>query len=392
MRILLVHNILWAHYKAAVFQAIDRLVAQRPGTTFKVLQIGRNERSRAGWETDAANAPTYSYPYELLFDSFVEDIPLRARTQALLSKMRHYKPDVLCLTGYYDPAQLALLAYARLTGIPVVMQMESTAFDNERSPVKEGIKRLIMQQCSGFFCFGSPQATYLLQLGVPPARILLQKSAVDNQALLQAYETAKVQRTARQQELGLPAHNFVFVGRLIEPKNLPMLLQCFAEALTQAPDQDDWGLIVLGNGPQEAALKQQSQTLGINKRVFFHPATHWYRVPDVLTLADVLVLPSISEPWGLVVNEAMVCGMPVLVSDRCGCANDLVRDGQNGFLFDPAKPAQLTERLLTFMNGQADLIQMGRESQQLIAPYAPEVVAKEMMNGFNFIKSERVKK
>jgi len=386
MRILLVHNILWAHYKAAVFQAIDRLVAQQPETSFRVLQIGRNERSRAGWETDAANAPTYSYPYELLFDSFVEDIPLRARTLALLTRMRHYKPDVLCLTGYYDPAQLALLVYARLSGIPVVMQMESTAFDNERSPIKEGIKRLIMRQCSGFFCFGSPQATYLKQLGVPPARILLQKSAVDNRALLQAYTIARVERTARQQEMGLPAHNFVFVGRLIEPKNLPMLLQCFADALTQSPDSGNWGLILLGNGPQEAALKQQSQTLGISERVFFHPATHWYRVPDVLALADVLVLPSVSEPWGLVVNEAMVCGMPVLVSERCGCANDLVCDGQNGFLFDPAKPAQLTSHLLAFMTGQVNAEQMGQESQQIIAPYAPEVVAKEMIDGFNFIR------
>ncbi len=385
MRILLVHNILWAHYKAAVFQAIDRLVAQRPDTSFRVLQIGRNERSRAGWETDAANAPTYTYPYELLFDSFVDDIPLRARTQALLLRMRRYKPDVLCLTGYYDPAQLALLAYARLRGIPVVMQMESTAFDNERSPIKEGIKRLIMRQCGGFFCFGSPQATYLIQLGVPPARILLQKSAVDNQALLRAYQTAKRQRTGQQQKLGVPAHNFVFVGRLIEPKNLPMLLQCFADALTQTPNQTDWGLILLGNGPQEATLKQQAQTLGISKRVFFHPATHWYHVPDVLALADVLVLPSVSEPWGLVVNEAMVCGMPVLVSDRCGCANDLVRDGQNGFLFDPTKPEQLTHYLLAFMNGQVNVEQMGQESQRIIAPYAPEVVAKEMMDGFAIV-------
>ncbi len=391
MRILLVHNILWAHYKAAVFQAIAQLVGQRSDVSFRVLQIGRNERLRGSWETNDPNAPTYAYPYELLFDSFVEDIPLGARTRALLGRMRQYKPDLLCLTGYYDPAQLALLAYARLTGVPVVMQMESTALDNERSFVKEQVKRFIMRQCSGFFCFGSPQADYLNQLGVDPSRILLQKSAVDNQALLRAYQTAIPERESNQQALGLPTHNFIFVGRLIEPKNLPMLLRCFADAVSQSTNQANWGLILLGDGPLEATLKQQVQELSITKQVFFRPATPWYQVPDVLAMADVLVLPSISEPWGLVVNEAMVCGLPVLVSDRCGCAKDLVRDGQNGYLFDPAQPAELTGRLLAFMNEQADRSQMGQESQRIIAPYAPDVVAREMLEGFTLIKSERVK-
>lgn len=388
MRILLVHNILWAHYKAAVFQAINQLVQQRPDVSFRVLQIGRNERSRAGWQTNDPNAPTYSYPYELLFDSFVEDIPLWARTRALLSRMHQFKPDVLCLTGYYDPAQLALLAYARLTGVPVVMQMESTALDNERSLIREGIKRFIVRQCRGFFCFGSPQADYLKQLGVAPDRILLQKSAVDNQALLRAYKAARPHRPIRQREDRMFSHNFIFVGRLIEPKNLSMLLRCFAEALQKGSKQADWGLILLGDGPEKEPLGTLAHELGIAHRIIFKPATHWYRVPDVLALADVLVLPSKSEPWGLVVNEAMVCGLPVLVSDRCGCANDLVHDGRNGFLFDPAHPDQLTNRLLLFMDENANREQMGQESQRIIAPYAPDVVAQEMLEGFQTVLSD----
>lgn len=382
MKILLVHNILWAHYKSVVFQALDQLARQQPNTTVRVLQLARNERSRASFEADAAEAPTYTYNYELLFDAFVEDLPLKARATALLRGFRRFRPDVLCLTGYYDPAQLALLAYARLKGVPVVMQMESTALDNERSWAKEQIKRLIMRQCWGFFCFGTPQASYLMQLGVPASRILLRKSAVDNRALLTAYEQAAARRTERQRELGLHRHNFIFVGRLIEPKNLPMLLSCFADALAQTGGQADWGLILLGNGPVESQLARQTRKLALDDRVFFQPATHWYRVPDWLALADVLVLPSTSEPWGLVVNEAMVCGLPVLVSDRCGCADDLVRDGQNGFLFDPAQPAQLTARMLAFMRNELDQQSMGQASQTLIAPYAPEVVAQEMLTGF----------
>lgn len=388
MRVLLIHNILWAHYKAAVFQAVDRLAKKAPNVQFHVVQIGRNERLRADWEITATDAPSYHYDYELLFDQFVEDIPLKARTTALLSRMRRFRPDVLCLTGYYDPAQLALLAYARLTGVPVVMQMESTAADNRQTGVKDALKRFIWSQCSGFFCFGTPQANYLMQLGVPARKILLRKSAVDNDALQKAYQRAVMQREVRQRELGLPAHNFIFVGRLIEPKNLPMLLRCFAEASARAGSQREWGLIFVGSGPLEADLKQEVHRLNVADCVFFQPATHWYRVPDRLALADVLVLPSTSEPWGLVVNEAMVCGMPVLVSDRCGCAPDLVHDGKNGYQFDPTQPDQLTQTLLAFMTNEADRAQMGQESQRIIAPYAPEVVAREMLAGFKLVMSD----
>ncbi len=387
MKVLLVHNILWSHYKAAVFQALDRLSKEQANVSVHVLQIGRNERSRADWELDATNAPIYTYSYELLFDWFVEDIPLRARATTLLSRMRRFRPDVLCLTGYYDPAQLLLLAYARLTGVRVVMQMESTAADQTRSRAKEWLKRTILKQCAGFFCFGSPQANYLMQLGVAPNRILLQKSAVDNRALEDAYKRAVTSRELAQQQQGLPRHNFIFVGRLIEPKNLPQLLVCFANALVQVPNAN-WGLVLLGSGPQAVELSRLARKLALDDRVFFRPATHWYRVPEWLALADVLVLPSKSEPWGLVVNEAMVCGMPVLVSDRCGCVPDLVRDGQNGYSYDPTQPQQLTNRLLDFMTGRADQAAMGQRSRELIAPYAPEAVAEEMLRGFDQLANE----
>ena len=383
MRILIVHNLLWAHYKSSVFQALQHLVSQQADTSLLVLQIARNERSRAGLDMDTTQlVPTYSYPYTLLFDRYLEDVPLLQRTRVLLRETRAFKPDVINLTGYYDPAQLALLLWAKATGVRVVMQNESTAADQTRGGWKESLKRWIISRCDGFFCFGNQAADYLIQLGVPPARILLRKNAVDNNALRQAYERALPSRPHRQQELGLPPNNVVFVGRLIAVKNLPMLLTCFAEAIQQSANGANWGLILLGDGTQKDALSDQITALNLTGRVTLMPGRPWYRVPEVLALSNVLVLPSRSEPWGLVVNEAMACGLPVIVSDRCGCAADLVRDGQNGFVIDPARPAQLTHRLVQFIEGTADAQQMGLAAQATIAPYSPEAVAREMLNGF----------
>ena len=385
MKVLIVHNILWAHYKAAVFQALDRLSRRQPNQHIQVVQIARNERSRAGWETTANDAPVYQYDYELLFDRFVEDIPLRERTLALLKRMKTHKPDVLYLTGYYDPAQLALLLYAKLTGVPVVMQMESTAADNSRGGVKESLKRGILRLCSGFFCFGFLQADYLVQLGVPTRKILLKKNAVDNHALLTAYTKTLPHRAERQQQAGLRPRNFVFVGRLIEPKNLPALLIAFAGAIEQTGNTE-WGLVLLGDGPLKNQLESQTRDLNLTDRVRILPAVHWYRVPDTLALCDVLVLPSRSEPWGLVVNEAMVCGLPVVVSDRCGCVNDLVQDGKNGFVFNPDAPGQLTNCLIQMMQltdkGRTD---RGKVSQEIIKPWSVDAVAEEMLAGFQLV-------
>lgn len=386
MRILIVHNLLWAHYKSSVFQALQQLSDQQPDVQVKVLQIARNERSRADLEASVdADTPVYTYDYELLFDRFLEDISLRERAGALLRHAKAFRPDVINLTGYYDMAQILLVVWARTKGIRVIMQNESTAVDHRSGGWKESFKRWVFSQCDGFFCFGTQSANYLLQLGVPLNKILLRKNAVDNGALRSAYERALPGRMLEQQRLGVRANNFVFVGRLIAFKNLPTLLTAFAEACQQTTQTENWGLILVGDGPEQEPLRQQSQALNIDDQVRFLPGRPWFRVPDVLALSTVLVLPSWSEPWGLVVNEAMACGLPVIVSERCGCVTDLVHPGENGFVFDPAQPAQLTQHLVQFMNGSVDTGRMEQLAQQFISPYAPEAVAQEMLNGFRKI-------
>ncbi len=386
MRILIVHNLLWAHYKSSVFQALQHIVDQQPGISMHVLQIARNERSRASLESLVnGSTPGYTYNYELLFDRYLEEVSLRERTQALLQRAKAYRPDIINLTGYYDPAQILLLLWAKASGIRVVMQNESTAADQQRGGWKEQFKRWLFRQCNGFFCFGSQSADYLIQLGVAPAKILLRKNAVDNVVLRSVYEKTLPDRVSVQQAMRLQANNFVFVGRLIEAKNLVMLLNSFAEALKHTTRGANWGLLLLGDGAEYDNLSQQIVALELDGRITILPGRPWFQVPEVLALSDVLVLPSRSEPWGLVVNEAMACGLPVIVSDRCGCVTDLVHHGQNGFVFDPGQPAQLTHWLTQFMDGSVNTRQMGKLAKQFIAPYAPEAVAQEMLDGFRKI-------
>ncbi|GAB3330321.1 hypothetical protein GCM10027299_34810 [Larkinella ripae] len=380
MKILIVHNILWAHYKATVFSELHRLAPQF-GSTVHVLQIAQSEQSRVLLGKPDQLPDQYSY--ELLFDTYIEQVSTSAKIKALVSRMRAIKPDVLLLTGYYDPAQIVLLLLAKASGIKVIIQTESTPVDLTRSAPKEWLKSRIIAMADGFFCFGTPQANYLKQLGVRPERILVQNNAVvDNAKLRKTHDAALPHRAAKQAELGLKPANFIYVGRLAAEKNLTVLLNAFDQARQAATGAKDWGLLLLGDGDQKANLQQQIEHLNLSSCVKILPNQPWYRVPETLALADVLVLPSRSEPWGLVVNEAMACGMPVVVSERCGCAFDLVQPGQNGYVFDPLRQDAVADCLQKFLDNQADRRAMGQRSEQIIAGFDPHTVGQKMMEGF----------
>lgn len=373
MRVLIVHNQLWAHYKSKLFSELHRLAPQYD-TEIHVVQIALSEKSRANMGD--AEAFRYEYDYEVLFNTSLDQVKPWPRTKALLEKVRSYRPDVLNLTGWYDPAQWVLLFYAKLIGIKVIISNESNVRDHVRMGVKERFKQFLLGRADAFFCFGKSSAAYLEKLGAKPSQILTQKAAVvDNEVILKHYQKAIVERDSRKKAKNWARYNFIFVGRLIPPKNLPLLLDAFTEINAEALE---WGLVFLGEGEQKAELQQLAQN---NKNIRFEAGVSWYEVAEYLALCDVLVLPSESEPWGLVVNEAMICGLPVLVSEPSGCVDDLVRVGQNGFTFNPHQKTDLVAKMRYFVQNTATLSQMGEASKAIVAPFAPQKVAQEMLRG-----------
>lgn len=376
MRILIVHNQLWAHYKSKLFSDLYHLAPQF-GASVHVAQIALSEKSRANMGHTETVA--YQYDYEVLFNDSLENISTWQRARALFKKMRQYRPDVLNLTGYYDPAQLLLLLYAKLVGVKVIISNESNVRDNKRHFLKEKFKQFVLSWADGFFCFGQSSAAYLEQLGVNSTKILTRKAAVvDNERLRFEYEMAYATRAEQKQKLGLKPYNFIFVGRLIAPKNLLLLLGAFQKL----PKNHDWGLILLGEGEQKADLVQFCEQNQL-QHVSFLAGVTWHQVPHYLALADVFVLPSISEPWGLVVNEALVCGLPVVVSANCGCVEDLIKDGKNGFVFNPNQVNELTQKMRFFVENTAQIEAMKKISQELVAPFATKNVAAEMLQGIS---------
>ncbi|HEV7347247.1 glycosyltransferase family 4 protein [Telluribacter sp.] len=252
--------------------------------------------------------------------------------------------------------------------------------DNKRVGIKESLKSKIVNAADAYFCFGTSSVEYLKSLGVPNEKITVRQAAViDEKVILEAYQKGKSEKQAGQE---LPLYNFVYVGRLAPEKNLLLLLKAYQNVREVLPEAKNWGIIFVGDGTERKNLTDyagQNKLAGVN----FAGGFPWHKVPEWLAHSSVLVLPSLSEPWGLVVNEAMLCGLPVVVSNKCGCVEDLVQNGINGYSFHPASQQELEIILKLFINDPERIKPMGEASRKIISPFSSEKVAKEMVTTYH---------
>lgn len=314
---------------------------------------------------------------------FREDLPEGLRVETLLphtswleadkwqlarliwQRLDALQPQVVLVPGYYTVPAIAAATWARLHGRTSVLMTESTAGDHRRSWWKELPKRIALRTLFDWAVTGGKaHVAYLRQLGFPGPRIVGCYDVVDNEMFRVGTQTL---RHAATSATGSPA--FLYVGRLAEEKNVGGLLQSW-DAYRQ--NGGTWPLMLCGDGPERRSLEAAAAASPFGRDVIFPGLKTSRELLPFYAQAGCFVLPSTREPWGLVVNEAMAAELPVLVSDRCGCAPDLVREGQNGYTFDPAQ-AGVLQSLLHRVEALSpeQRANMGQVSGKLIGAYSP---------------------
>jgi glycosyltransferase involved in cell wall biosynthesis len=226
------------------------------------------------------------------------------------------------------------------------------------------------------FVGGSVHRDYLKKLGMPEHRIWQPYDVVDNEHFAEIADEARVNPERWRRELDLPKHYFLYVGRFSPEKNLLGLLRAYA--LYSEKCDAAWPLVMVGDGPQRSELERVVSSAG-HDRVFLRPFQQIRTLPIYYALASCFILASTVDPWGLVVNEAMACGLPVLVSRLCGAGFDLIEEGQNGFRFDPNEAGTLAEllaRMSSLENSERE--RMSAHSRRIVAGFTPEVWAKQL--------------
>ena len=302
------------------------------------------------------------------------EVPSRSPAQEIARRtcaaLTSHRPGAVAVPGWSDPAALAALFWGLENDVPVIVMSESTAFDERRRGWKEAIKSKVVRLCAAGLAGGTPHAEYLEKLGLRGGLVFTGYDAVDNDHFADGARTARAEGEVARVRLGLPARYFLASSRFIEQKNLPALLSAYA-AYRLGAGNTAWKLVLLGDGPLRGRLVRIVSELNIANDVFLPGFKQYDELPAYYGLAGAFVHASVREPWGLVVNEAMAAGLPVLVSDRCGCARDLVRLGENGDTFDPAQPDILAELMTKLsQNPPARLSEMAGASRRIVEEWS----------------------
>lgn len=283
-------------------------------------------------------------------------------------------PAAVAIPGWWDKSALAALSWCLKRDRPAIVMSESQRSDAARQWGKEMIKRRIVAMCSTGLAGGAAHVSYLAALGMSSDRIFTGYDVVDNDYFAEQAAAIRREPDAVRSRLQLPRQYFLASNRFLAKKNLPRLLEAFAGYRRNA-GAGAWKLVLLGDGPLRPEVLRLREQLGLTDDVLLPGFKQYDELPAYYALAGAFIHASTTEQWGLVVNEAMASGLPVLVSDRCGCASDLVVQGRNGFTFDPFDVPAVSQLLLRLAGGECDLSVMGQVSREIIAGWSPREFA-----------------
>lgn len=306
----------------------------------------------------------------LFQDRAIESLPPSQIVPTVRAALDRINPDVLVIGGWSTVEALTMLSWARERARHAIVMSESTAADARRVRWREAIKRRIVRQFDAALVGGTPQRQYIESLDMPAGRIFTGYDVVDNEWFLSGAQRARAAAEQHRSRLSLPQHYFLASSRFIEKKNLGTLLDAFAK-YRKTVGQEAWDLVLLGDGPLRGALEAQVRQLGVHKSVHFGGFQQYDVLPIYYGLAGAFVHVSTVEQWGLVINEAMAAGLPVIVSRNCGCTDDLVEDGENGFMVDPNNIEEIALRLQMMAADECLREVMGSRSQAIIASFNP---------------------
>ncbi|MCK1353553.1 glycosyltransferase family 4 protein [Bradyrhizobium sp. CW7] len=379
MKIILWHNIMWSRYKAAVFSALHTLCVDRQ-IQLQVYQIAETANQRTG--LSPIDMTWHKYPHELLFKGSYENIPRLALFWRVAKEAWAHDADVTILAGYDRPEYWIQAIILVLRGKAFACFCDSTLYDNPQKVLTGLLKTVFFRWCSGIFCYGRRAAEYVQLYGATPNKIIHRCQAA---ALYDGYtpESALERRLATY-EPSRPAR-FLYVGRFSHEKSIDHLILGFDRLRKTLPDSH---LILVGGGPEETRLKTLCARLSIQENVTFAGAKYGDDLFSEYLRATALILPSYSEPWGLVVNEALSHGCPIVVSDRCGCVPELVVEGKTGFSFPWGEIEELEEKMrLIAESEEAETI--SRMCLRQIAHFTPESAARSILDGSILLAGSR---
>lgn len=294
--------------------------------------------------------------------------------QGLTNALNQLTPNVILCGGYNYIASWQALVWARRHKVPFLAWVESTTRDERANlRVVESLKKKFISMCNAFVVPGRSSSEYVQRFNIPSETIFLAPNAVDTDLFAKGAEAARKNTRQYLERLQLPSRFFLYVGRMVEQKGIFDLLDAYATL--HESTRKKVGLVFVGNGPAKRELEHRASRISCGA-IEFAGFVQRDDLPYYYGLADATILPTYSDPWGLVVNEAMACSSPVIVTEVAGCAADLVENQCNGFLVPPHETAALASAMELIAGDEELREKMGTRGRQRILGYSPEACAE----------------
>jgi glycosyltransferase involved in cell wall biosynthesis len=293
------------------------------------------------------------------------------------------QPDCVCVSGWGMAIGRCLHLWALEHGVPVVMFSESTVYDEQRVFYKEWIKRRLVRSASAALVGGQPHREYIQQLGMPAAAVFDGHNVVDSRHFSAPADTRPSALPARLDEQPY----FAVCTRFGEKKNLPRLVRAYAmyREKCRAENRDPLVLAMAGDGECRSEIEREIERTGMQPHIELAGAVGYDALPWFYQHCAAFIHASTTEQWGLVVNEAMAAGAPLILSRRCGCAPDLLLENKNGFGFDPYDEASIANALFRFSAlCSTDRLRLREKSRALIAEWGPERFSENLMKAVTY--------
>jgi glycosyltransferase involved in cell wall biosynthesis len=251
--------------------------------------------------------------------------------------------------------------------------------------VKHAVLGAMFSKIARFLAIGSLNEKFYKSYGIRGDRIFLAPYTVDNEYFFERARCLEAQRRELRQREGIPPDLPVvlYCGKLIAKKRPFDLLRAFATIGTKIRAS----LVFVGDGNLRPKLEEFATRNTL--RVHFLGFRNQSELPKCYTMSDVVVLPSDYEPWGLVINEAMCFGLPIVASDKVGAAADLIRDGLNGFVYPVGSIPALAEALTRVLSNDALRQEMGARSAAAIRKWSISETVEGVRNALASIHSDR---
>ncbi|HXU71387.1 MAG TPA: glycosyltransferase family 4 protein [Polyangia bacterium] len=373
MRILLLHNIVNPHM-TPVFEALSKSA----GVDLTIAFFAEREADRA-WDAGAASTfrsvvlPGRQLNLLLRWDTLSFHV-----NPGFGRFLRGCAPDVVINSGWMSLTNWHAFLACRRRRIPHVLWAGSTANEPslQRSATRPAVRYLV-RHSDAWASYGSASADYLVSLGAVRERVVPAYHCIDNARFLELVARTQPRVAAERAALGFgEARVVLFVGRMLERKGGDHLIDAVARV---QHDGRDVALLFVGDGAMRITWeKHAAATLrpGSFRFVGNRPLEE---LPLYYQLADLFVLPSLEEVWGLVVNEAELAGLPVIASAACGATIDLVEQGVNGHRFAPGDVAGLARAIDTIAGDDHARAAMGAASRRLVERCTPSNVAASLL-------------